>query len=520
LARLVSLLLAVVCLLIAAPLALADPTPLGSASGTCHPATGTSNWSVGSVFGWDHDYDLRVTTDAGPAAFHRGSDSLSWPAAATDWSIWDLGNASSASGTITCESAPTDVHWTVAWFRPLQLPATFSGALPVGGQSELGFDAIDDGTYLVDVSVSGGSLTVFQGDTSEVVSSTGGGQFSGTAGLNEVDVENDGATPVQYTITVTEKPVVLTLAPGAPSGYARPGVSRTYGYNLSVPATMNVWVKSAPGHVVRELVDLDDESAGDHTVTWDGRDDAGAQLPDGRYTLSFGAFNQPGSSSQDLVVGIDSAPPTIATTNVNAYWHRFSATDARSGLASFLVTVDGKPVAVTKTGGSTVMNSTVSGLTPGAHTVHLVATDNAGNVQQRDVQVMGAPVGSPPPCNDALTYVATVLNAKSFTRAVAHVGHITPNRLFDSFKIHKAICTDLTGDGVRDLALMLKGRGHLRSQTPIALYKGAPGEFTYMYGDSHASYRSMSLSGRDVVLRPSHGKSRRLHWNGAGFLVK
>lgn len=53
--------------------------------------------------------------------------------------------------------------------------------------------------------------------------------------------------------------------------------------------SLKVEIKNAAGKVVRTLVP-DDQKSGDHTITWDGKDDAGAQLPDGGvYTIAVTA---------------------------------------------------------------------------------------------------------------------------------------------------------------------------------------------------------------------------------------
>jgi flagellar hook capping protein FlgD len=511
-ARLVSLLLAVACLLVAVPVALADPIPFNSTSGTCNPGTGTSNWSSGILEFVDNTYDLRVTTDAGPASFDLDGDGFALPGPATDWSIWDVPGGFNTSGTISCAGASSDVHWTVAWYTLPGPPATFTGTVAPGAEGSLGFQASDAGTYVVDVSVSGGSATVFQGGTSEVVSSTGQAQFDTLeGGFNEIDVDNNGATPVQYTVRVSEKPVTMTLG-STPARYATTGVSRTYQYSLSGPATVAAWVESWTGKVVRHLIDYDDQAAGNHSVVWDGRDDAGAQLPDGPYSVKLRSQNGAGSPP-DLTV-----PAAMDTTGPTITWQKsgnvISAGDLGSGMKDLQTTVDGKAVR----GTGTQFSRTIP-LPPGSHTIHADALDNAGNTSQLTVQATRA-VAPPPACNNALNYVAAVLNAKHFASAVGRMVETVPFQILQKFTIHKALCTDLTGDGVNDLALMLKGRGDIRFHTPIAVFKGVPSRYTYVYGDSHASYRTMSLSGRDVKLRPSHGKSRVLHWNGKHFAFR
>ena len=53
--------------------------------------------------------------------------------------------------------------------------------------------------------------------------------------------------------------------------------------------SLTVEVKNAAGKVVRTLKP-EDQKSGDHTLTWDGKDDSGAQLPDGGvYTIAVTA---------------------------------------------------------------------------------------------------------------------------------------------------------------------------------------------------------------------------------------
>ena len=53
--------------------------------------------------------------------------------------------------------------------------------------------------------------------------------------------------------------------------------------------SLQVDIKTAAGKVVRTLTP-DDQKSGSHTITWDGKDDSGAQLPDGGvYTIAVTA---------------------------------------------------------------------------------------------------------------------------------------------------------------------------------------------------------------------------------------
>lgn len=63
--------------------------------------------------------------------------------------------------------------------------------------------------------------------------------------------------------------------------------------------SLTVEVKNAAGKVVRTLKP-DDQKSGAHTLTWDGKDDSGAQLPDGGvYTV---AVTAKGADNKDIKV--------------------------------------------------------------------------------------------------------------------------------------------------------------------------------------------------------------------------
>ncbi len=63
--------------------------------------------------------------------------------------------------------------------------------------------------------------------------------------------------------------------------------------------SLTVEIKNAAGQVVRTLKP-DDQKSGDHTLTWDGKDDTGAQLPNGGvYTASVKAV---GADNKDIKV--------------------------------------------------------------------------------------------------------------------------------------------------------------------------------------------------------------------------
>lgn len=80
--------------------------------------------------------------------------------------------------------------------------------------------------------------------------------------------------------------------------------------------TLTVEVKNAAGKVVR-TIKPDDQSSGAHTLTWDGKDDSGAQLADGGvYTIAVTAKGPDGKEikatnvkgrTEGVVTGVDNS---------------------------------------------------------------------------------------------------------------------------------------------------------------------------------------------------------------------
>ncbi len=81
-------------------------------------------------------------------------------------------------------------------------------------------------------------------------------------------------------------------------------------------STLTVEVKNAAGKVVR-TIKPDDQSSGAHTLTWDGKDDSGAQLADGGvYTIAVTAKGPDGKDikatnikgrTEGVVTGVDNS---------------------------------------------------------------------------------------------------------------------------------------------------------------------------------------------------------------------
>ncbi len=86
----------------------------------------------------------------------------------------------------------------------------------------------------------------------------------------------------------------------------------TYDLQNSANVTVEVFSNTAR---VRLLEDQRNQTPGKHFLTWDGRDQNGALLPDGAYRVQITAKSVLRSESRTLNAQIDTAPPSVQILN-------------------------------------------------------------------------------------------------------------------------------------------------------------------------------------------------------------
>jgi CRISPR/Cas system endoribonuclease Cas6 (RAMP superfamily) len=86
-------------------------------------------------------------------------------------------------------------------------------------------------------------------------------------------------------------PVRFTVGPSQPNPF---NPSTTLTYTLPARTEVSVTVYDAAGRVVREL-SRKVETAGEHAISWDGRDTAGATVSSGVYHIRVEAAGQAGT---------------------------------------------------------------------------------------------------------------------------------------------------------------------------------------------------------------------------------
>ena len=144
-------------------------------------------------------------------------------------------------------------------------------------------------------------------------------QLAGTAGSAAYHAPSGSpATPSQvsaYAVTIDTVPPLITAASISTALISPNGDGILDGVRLSVASTgstrWSMLVTDAGGTAVRTMAGAG-SSAG---ATWNGTNDSGQRVPDGRYTVSLGAADDGGNATvRSFQVTVDTAGPVIATT--------------------------------------------------------------------------------------------------------------------------------------------------------------------------------------------------------------
>jgi flagellar hook assembly protein FlgD len=89
----------------------------------------------------------------------------------------------------------------------------------------------------------------------------------------------------------------------------------TVNYRLADGARITAQVFSDQ-NVIRTLANGQPETAGDHFISWDGRNDLGSVAPDGFYRIEITAAGTMRSTSQSTQAQLDTQPPTVQLANL------------------------------------------------------------------------------------------------------------------------------------------------------------------------------------------------------------
>ncbi|MGD0535855.1 MAG: Ig-like domain-containing protein, partial [Methanoregula sp.] len=238
--------------------------------------------------------------------------------------------------------------------------------------------------YVSPVTVSADSSDATSGIADQAVS------LDGKTWEPSVTISPDGTSTVQVQAadkagnTASSSQTIHLDATPPTASFVLPAANGNNGWYLS-PVTVSAVGTDATSGVASQQVSLDGSSwVSSLTLSTDG-----VYTVHGRVTDNAG-----NTTSITRTVGVDHTPPVVGTPVLTgtpglAGWYTSSvgvsvpATDATSGVASILYSVDGG-----------AWQTTAPTLTDGVHTVQIVVTDKAGNVSSTSVS---AAVDATPP---------------------------------------------------------------------------------------------------------------------------
>ncbi|MBN1147995.1 MAG: hypothetical protein JXA78_12125 [Anaerolineales bacterium] len=90
----------------------------------------------------------------------------------------------------------------------------------------------------------------------------------------------------------------------------------TASYNLTEDARVTAQVLSEGGGVARLLLQDEMQPAGQHFVNWDGYNELGSVVEDGRYRLQIIARGSMRGNAKDVVLQVDTRPPPLQLANL------------------------------------------------------------------------------------------------------------------------------------------------------------------------------------------------------------
>jgi hypothetical protein len=245
-------------------------------------------------------------------------------------------------------------------------------------------------------------------------------------------------------------------------------------------------------------------------------------------------------------VTLDSTPPTIAVTSPDILSPSAAVTvqlaDNATGVASAQLDVDGaKDVAETEAGQTSLSYRPLySGWSTGSHRITVTAQDGVGNKQVMTksftVSTSGSSGGGTsgatggPSCSKAAARRA-ILGVPSFVRAVRRRVYAGKQSLFSIYNTQRVICRDLTGDGRRDMAVLMFCCT-AASPTPVAIFRNTGSRWAYAFGSTRRLVDAMSVRGHDLIelspvyrrsdafCCPSSHRRHRLDWTGHRFVSR
>ncbi|HNB53157.1 MAG TPA: FlgD immunoglobulin-like domain containing protein [Anaerolineales bacterium] len=167
----------------------------------------------------------------------------------------------------------------------------------------------------------------------------------------------------------------------------------TVSYKISEEGTITAQVVSPRGGLVQTLLQGEAQNPGQYSLTWNGLNELGEVVEDGQYRLEIVARGTLRASQQNLILQVDTTPPTMQLANVpNGLRVRENALTIEGVTdpdANVFVTGNPQPVQVDGQGNFAFLYR----LNEGPNALEIRAVDPAGNstTLRRDISLIVTP---------------------------------------------------------------------------------------------------------------------------------
>lgn len=462
--------------------------------------------------------------------------------------VWDSGSALNANDTPSVTTnCSADTPFSVSFYDVPSTPASFTGA----GEASLNLSASltpflvsHTAHYVADLSLNQGAVQLSGpccGGSPQTFASSGTFSLGTlTPGKSSLSVTPLDGPQAQWTVSIHALPVAFTASSSDPAA-ASGGTPVTFDYGVDGDTTINATVLNAGGAAVRTLASGLSVNAGDHSLTWDGRDGGGGLVPDGVYTLALSSTDPNGNqASTSATVTIDSTPPRAILTSPAVIGPNAAVSVAlsdASGVRSGSMDVDGDQD-VQEFGAEFASNSAdqngfvylpLDGWSAGNHTLVVHATDNVGNSGTSTFHFnVSSQVGAngKASCSKraAEAAMAQVSGAKHLARRIG--GPFT--KIFSPFKL---FCSDVTHDGKRDMTALF-GCCTAASPTPLGVFVSAGSHWKLKFSSLRPLIYGLSVKHGDLYEKrpvyrrsdalccPSSYRRYRLHYSHGHFRTR
>jgi flagellar hook assembly protein FlgD len=256
-------------------------------------------------------------------------------------------------------------------------------------------------------------------------------------------------------------------------------------YTLSDDAQVTVEARNNLGQPVRGLLTTLKQPAGQHSLTWDGRDNGGNVVPDGVYTVFIQAAGVLQKSEGNVNVTVDNTPPPLVLANFPATQTIKSDKIEIQGSTApdAIVHINNEPSTVPVSSNG-VFNVTRQ-LKEGDNTLVITAADAAGNTTsaKSDITVRTEPpviqLSGPAAdswLNSTIATVSGTVPADAKVTVNGNAAQVGPDGFFkidvvlqDGDNILHIVATDPVGNAATEERVV-----HVRSHGPVITLLNLP----------------------------------------------